>query len=323
MKLRHVSALMLHLAMASTAVAAQRELTVYRDGILVEQEATVRRGVAELSLPTPIRENSLRVKPLDGGTVGRVDLLPFRVPEKHQKELDSLAEQKSRLEDRLKALDTREAIFAAAVKSQSSRTPRKTKANPDPLSAVRQGTDFAIAQLEAVNTSRRRTIQELKRVEARLAALRKAVTGGPTVRVTAPASRVRVAAVLADGSWTPRYDIRLQGDGTARLTLLARLPALPEGYGVRVANASLTAARQEQAQPVPAGDPVRLAEWRLPVEQEQTLSAPLPSCSFTIRNTSGAPLAAGEAALYADGEYLGVVMLPDLAADATARITFP
>jgi len=82
--------------------------------------------------------------------VERVELLPCQVPERRQKELDALIEQKNRLEDRMKALDTREDIFAAAAKSQSSKAPRKTKANPDPLASVRQGTDFAIAQLEAV-----------------------------------------------------------------------------------------------------------------------------------------------------------------------------
>ncbi|CAH2031735.1 DUF4140 domain-containing protein [Trichlorobacter ammonificans] len=323
MNVRHLLIVLTYFVMTSTAMAAPREITVYSDGILIEQEVTVRKGGTEFSLPAPIRENSLRVKPLDGGSIGRVELVPFRLPEKQQKELDSLTEQKSRLEDRLKALDTREEIFAAAAKSQSSKTPRKTKTNPDPLAAVRQGTDFAIAQLEAVNTSRRRTIQELKRVEARLAAVQKAVTGGPTVRITAPAPRIRIAAVLAEGAWTPSYDIRLQGDGFALLTLLARLPVLPEGYAVRVVNASLGGSRQEQALPVTAAGPVRLAQWRLPVEQERTVNAPLPSCQFLIRNNSGTPLAAGEAALYVAGEYLGTVLLPALAGDATAKISLP
>ena len=70
----------------------------------------------------------------------------------------------------LQALATREEIFKSAAKSQGGKAPRKSKANPDPMQAIRQGTEFAIAQLEAVYTSRRRTEQEIRRIDSRIAA---------------------------------------------------------------------------------------------------------------------------------------------------------
>lgn len=321
-----ISLLILTLSVAtSVAIAAPRELTVFSDGILVEIEATARKGVVEVTLPAPIRENSLRVKPLDNGRVGRVELLPYRVPDRQQKDLDSLIEQKNRLEDRMKALDTREDIFAAAAKSQSSKAPRKTKTNPDPLTSVRQGTDFAIAQLEAVFTARRRTSQELKKVEANLAHLQKSVTNGPTVRITVspPVSRVMLSVVMADGSWKPYYEIRLTGDGTAKLAMLPLVPALPVGYVAKVTPSSLTADKPHQLFPLPPGTLPRLAEWTVPVEKEYLAATPLPLFSFTIKNSTGAPLMAGEAVVYSKEEYLGAVLLPALAVDASVGIKSP
>lgn len=316
MKLRILLYILLLCVATPPVFAAQRELTVFSDGLLVEIEVAARKGVAEVMLPAPLREGTLRVKPLDGGTVGRVELLPFRVPDKQQKELDSLTEQKSRLEDRMKALDTREDIFAAAAKSQSSKAPRKTKTNPDPLASVRQGTDFAIAQLEAVFTARRRTAQDLKRVEAKLAQLQKSVTNGPTVRImtSAPVTRVRVAAVLAEGGWKPRYEIRLDGSENAQLVMLAQVSPLPDGFAARVSPSPVAAGQSHQSVLLPGGSLPRIAEWHLPVEKVQVVAAAIPSFSFTIKNSSGSPMLAGEAAIYSNGEYLGSAMLSEVAA---------
>jgi hypothetical protein len=124
--------------------------------------------------------------------------------------LDALLEQRSRLGDRLRALATREEIFKSAAKSQSGKAPRKTKTNPDPMQAIRQGTEFAIAQLEAVYTSRRRTELEIRRIDGRIAAAK--VSGrGPEniVRIHVAPVRGRITAryAVAGLAWTPRYDI--------------------------------------------------------------------------------------------------------------------
>lgn len=308
---------------ALPALAGPRELTLYRDGTLVELEIQTRRGVAEVLLPGPIREGTLRVGPLDAGTVGKVELLPPRVPDKLQKELEQLREQKFRLEDRMKALETKETIFAAAAKSQSSKAPRKSKTNPDPMASVRQGTEFAIAQLEAVFTARRRTEQELKRVSDRLAQLEKKGAGGPTVRVavTPASARIRVAAVLQETFWTPRYELRLDSGKTARLTLLAELGQLPEGYALSAVPHPLAAQQQQSIRLQGAASP-KLAEWSLPVEQEQVVSGPLPAFTVVLQQpASSAALPSGPVAVYSRGEYLGTAPLTVSANSTTLTVT--
>lgn len=322
MTLRTLLTILTFLVATASAQAAPKELTIFSDGALAELETVARKGVAEVALPLPIREGTLRVKPLDGGTIGRVELLPYRVPDKLQKELDSLSEQKHRLEDRLKALDTREGIFAAAAKSQSSKAPRKTKTNPDPLASVRQGTEFAIAQLEAVFTARRRAEQELKRVEARLTQLKNAALGGPTVRIAVVPStaRLKVAAVLANLGWKPRYELRLNGAATARLTLLAETGPLPDGFSCKVAPAGLASGQPSQTFALPPGTLPRLSEWQLPVEQERVVSGPLPAFNVTVRNNAGTTLPAGEVTVYSKEEFLGRSNLPQTAAGSSAPI---
>lgn len=308
----------------STSVqATPRELTLFSDGTLAELDATARKGIVELTLPGQIRAGTLRAKPLGGGTISKVELLPAKVSDKLQKELDSLSEQKNRLQDRMKALDHREGIFAAAAKSQSSKAPRKSKTNPDPLASVRQGTDFAIAQLEAVYTARRRTEHDLKRVEARLAALSRRSSAGPTVRiaVTPAAAHIRVAAVLQDGGWRPRYEVRLQGNGTAQLTMLAEINDLPDGYAVKIVPGPLSAGFPQQTYPLPVGGAPRLATWQLPVEKEQITNGPLPGFSFSITNNSSSPLLSGQTSVYFSGEFIGTALLPTLTAGSSTTLT--
>jgi len=317
--------LLLFLALSSVGIstveAGQKELTVFSDGVLAEIEVMAKKGSIEIQMPGQIREGTLRIKPLEGGSVSKVELLPFKVSDKQQKELDNLAEQKSRLEDRIKALDTREGIFAAAAKSQSSKAPRKTKTNPDPLASVRQGTDFAIAQLEAVFTARRRTELELKRIEVRLAHLSKKAIGGPTVKVsiTPATARARIAAILSEGSWKPTYEIRLQGNGTASLKMAAMLSTIPEGYNIKVVPASLSAG-QQQTFPILANGFTHLKEWQLPVEKEQILIIPLPKFLVVLKNNSNDSIPAGQAAIYASGEYIGTTTMPAMTAGTSGTL---
>lgn len=312
------------LLLPTPGLAGLRELTVFIDGTLVELEATARKGSAEVQLPGAIRSGTLRVTPLDNGLIGRVELVQAGITDKLQKELESLQEQKSRLEDRMKALETRETIFAAAAKSQSSKAPRKTKTNPDPLASVRQGTEFAIAQLEAVFTARRRTEQELKRVTLRLSQLEKRSIGGPIVRValSSPNSRVRVSAVLQENDWTPRYELRLDGSNTAQLALLTEFEP-PAGFGITVIPAALAASPLPQSQRVSGGSTLKLAAWQLPVEQEQVHTGPIPTFSLKLRYTGSQPLPAGQVAVYYRGDYLGTAPLSLATADNTLTLISP
>lgn len=323
MTLRSLICLLTFIVASSSSEAAQRELTVFSDGSLLEVDAVAVKGVAELALPIPIRDGSLRVKPLDSARIEQVTLLPFKMPDKIQRELDQLNEQKERLEDRLKALDTKEGIFEAAAKSQSSKAPRKTKTNPDPLASVRQGTDFAIAQLEAVFTARRRAEQELKRVVSRTAQLTHNATGGPMVRVavSTPNGRIRVAAVLVDNGWQPRYELRLDGTAQARLTQLAVAGGLPAGYSARVTSAALSDGMPQGTTSLLPGKATPLASWLLPLTRQQITIGPLTRFSLALHNTTGTPLPAGEMTVYHQGEFLGTVVLAATAADGILTVT--
>lgn len=325
MMLRPLLLLVAVVLTTKAALAAPRELTIFSDGSLIELEGTAQKGLVELSLPAPLREGTLRVRPLDGSSIGQVELVPFRMSDKTQNELDLLLEQQSRLEDRLQALDARESIFEAAAKSQSSKAPRKTKTNPDPLTSVRQGTDFAIAQLEAVITARRRTTQELKRVSSRITQLAKSSAGGPTVRiaVSTPNGRVKLAAVLTDNGWHPRYELRLSESGTARLTQLAEASSLPGGYRVLVTPGALAGGIPQQTIPLLPGRATALASWQLPVVQQQITAGPLTRFTISLANNSGQTLPAGPMAIYHQGEFLGTVPLAATAAEATLTVTNP
>lgn len=320
---RFMTLIVVLLATAATCSADARGVTFFSDGALVEVEATANRGVAEIALPGGMLVESLRIRPLANAVIQRVDILPARQEGKGAKELELLIEQKSRLEDRLQALATREEIFKAAAKSQSAKAPRKTKANPEPMQAIRQGTEFAIAQLEAVYTARRRTEQDVRRLDARIAAAGKLGQGRERVaRVAVAPKNGRVAAryALPGEGWSPGYDLRLNNDGLARLTLYAGLPAGFAGYLLQASPTPLAEASGARLLPVAAGSPARLAEYLLPSAGETFAGGLRPSFSCVLTNTSDVHLPAGEAALYVKGEYLGGFRFEGISSGRSRRV---
>ncbi len=316
------------IAMLATATglahADSRTVTFCSDGAIVEIEAAATKGTAEIRLPPGMMPDSLRIKPLNNAVVQRVDIVASRSEGKGTKDLDALFEQKSRLEDRLQALATREEIFKAAAKSQSGKAPRKTKANPEPMQTIRQGTDFAIAQLEAVYTARRKTEQEVRRCDARIAALKKAGQGGESVAMVSVSpknGRFKVRYVLEREGWSPRYDLRLESDGKAHLTLYGQLPDAFGGYLLQASPASLADNPMAKIYPASAGLVARLAELRLPVSAERYGQGMRSSFSFVLNNAGGVNLPAGEADFYRNGEYWGRFRFEGISSGRSRRIT--
>jgi hypothetical protein len=301
--------LFLLLAIATTGFAAGgKTVTFFSDGALVEIEAIAAKGVVEIRLPGGILADSLRIAPLAGAVIRNVEQFPSRQDGKVAKELDQVLEQKNRLNDRLQALETREEIFRAAAKSQSAKTPRKTKTNPDPMQSIRQGTEIAIAQLEAVYTARRKTEQEIRRLDARISGLKRGGQGGgAVVRVTVVPKngRVKVCYALEGEGWAPRYDLHLNSAGRANLTLYGQVPAGFAGYLLHASPANLAAGNGAQVVPVTAGSPVRLAEYHLPVREESFGKGVRSDFSIVLTNSSEAYLPAGGASLYRNGEFWG------------------
>lgn len=307
--MRHtLSICFLALILAVPASATERKsVTFFSDGALVEIESQASGGSLTHPLPSHLIDGTLRITPLDGASIRHVEIVPAKPAGKHEKELDALLEQKNRLQDRLQALSTREEIFKAAAKSQSGKTPRKTKTNPDPLQSIRQGTDFAIAQLEAVYTARRKTEQEIRRVDARLSAIRTGGTGADMharVRVHPKNGKVRIAYALTEPAWTPRYDLRLNGSGTARLSLYGILPEGFDRYLLRAAFGPMRFNSGEKLFTL-TGKGAKIAEYQLVTSQVTVKEAVFPSFSYVLTNINPVDLPSGEATFFYRDEFRG------------------
>jgi hypothetical protein len=323
--MRIISVLCAVLFLALPAGAATRSVTLYLDGARVENETAVVKESLEISLPAAMNDGSLRIKPLDGCTIERVDVVQARPDPRLARETAKLAERRDSLADRLKALDAREAIFKAAAKTQSGKAPRRTKSNPEPLEAVREGTEFAIAQLEGVYRIRRKAENELQAVEARLAAMKKEGNFGgsvATVRLARKGGRIAVSYLRSDLKWTPSYDFRLNKVGEVEVVMRAILPQTEKGVMVAVVPALVAEAVEVAA--VPASPEVlsQVAAFTFPLEREQFTAAPRSSLVFAFKNLTNRRLCGGEVSCYWRGEYLGKVAFGGILPGETRELTF-
>jgi hypothetical protein len=270
-----------------------------------------------------MQPGSLRIKPLEGNTITRVDVAPVKADRKQEKDLARLAERRDAISDRLRALDTREDIFRAAAKSQSGKAPRKTKNNPEPLANIRQGTEFAIAQLEEVYRARRKAEKELKALDARIASVRKAGNaGGSTARIwlTGRGNRVKASYDISGLAWTPRYDFRLKGDGQVEVVMHAVIPPVGKGVTVAVVPAPLAEGRGDAPLPAAPAAFATVATFRFPVEKERFSSLPPSSLSFSLKNAGQRKLPPGNASCFWQGEYLGSVKFPGVEAGGVSDL---
>ena len=291
----------------SPAVAAVESVTYYLDGARLEGQDAAPRGVVEIPLPGSLVPGSLRVKPLGGASIVRVETEPARISPKAEKEVKDLEERKRLYQDRLRALEVKEEIFKAAAKSQSSKAPRRTKNNPEPLETIRKGTEFAVTQLEDVYRARRKAEEGLKGIEERLTALRKSGTiGGSVARVhLAGKGGVSYSYLVTGGGWVPFYDFRLDG-GQVELVIRAQLPRIAKAKAAVVSSELADLAADRSAVPVRENlSPV--ARFTFPVETQQDIPSLQGSFSFSFRNGSAHRLAVGEGACFREGEYVGPV----------------
>ena len=63
------------LLFTAPAGAAGRSVTLFLDGARIEQEVAVVKGYAEISLPAAMQANSLRIRPVAGGEITRVEVV--------------------------------------------------------------------------------------------------------------------------------------------------------------------------------------------------------------------------------------------------------
>lgn len=289
------SALLL-LLMSQPASAGQRRVTLYLDGARVEQEIAAVHGYLECVLPDSFRADSLRVKPVGGGSVLRVELVPADRDRRRSKEVSRLEARRYELQDRMQALSSREEIFSAAAKAQSGKAPKKSKANPDPLSSLNQGTEYALAHLDSANRGKRSCRRSLDALELELAAAKK---GAALARVWISGTRARLSYLNNGERWAPSYDLRWSGDATGELLLHAKLPPAEKGVQYLISAGTVTQAREAVAV---RGDFPVLSRHPLTLTSGASGKEPPASFAFTAVEAGLPP---GEAAAFWRGEYLG------------------
>lgn len=279
-----------------SARAGQKNVVLFLDGARVEQEASASDGYLEYALPDSFTPGSLRVKPLGAASVLRVELVPAERDRRRSREIARIEEQVSAQQDRMQALSRQEEIFSAAVKSQSGKAPRKTKANPNPVSSLQQGTEFALAQLESVYRGKRKCQHSLDALQLELAAAR---TRAAVARIWISGGRVRLSYLTGGERWTPSYDFRWSGGVTGELLLHAKLPSAEKGVQYQV-----SAGTQAQGLPAQAvrGDFPTLARYPLALTSAIRAGQAPKTFEFSLLE---AELPPGEAAAFWRGEYLG------------------
>lgn len=295
------------IAFSAISASAENKITFYRDGALLQQEVDAVKGVIDIPLAAGALEHTLTITPAPGATILGVETYKAGSGNTSGKGAETLTEQRLRLEDRLQALETREAIFISAAKAQGGKAPRKTKTNPEPMQAIRQGTDFAIAQLEAVYTARRKAMQEIRKIDARLATAGKnSRSTGSSLRITVtpPRSRVTLRYATAESGWQPQYNLHLTGDGSAMLQLSAQITGNGRGFQTRVSPGSLAENAGAEIFPSRSGRAV-LASYRLPITEERSIEGIFNHFSAVITNSSVHYLPPGESGLFRNGAYLG------------------
>lgn len=301
---------------------AGRSASLYLDGAVIERDETARNGYLEFRLPASVRPESLRIRPVGSGRITRVQLAEREPDRKVARELTAMAERRELLQDRLKALAVREEIFRSAAKSQSAKAPRRTKTNPEPLAAIRQGTDYAITQLEGVYQARRRATRELELLEEKRAKIMgEDMAGGKVARVwlTPASGGARASYVQSDRSWQPRYEIRASGSDTARVAIFPGEIGRHRDEAVTLTLAALANAGSASSWSYrDAGLP--LAELELPATRRTEAGGAVPLVTLTLSNASTVALPPGEFSCYCDGVYHGTGRLSLLKPGSTAEL---
>jgi hypothetical protein len=309
---------MFHCADADAFVS--RNLTLYLDGTEIEQREIARKGYLEITIPAGALQESLKVAPGKGSTIRRVLTAPQQPPKNIEKELTQLAEREELLHSRLKALSVREEIFKSAAKSQSAKAPRRTKTNPEPLSSIKQGTDYAISQLETVYQAKRKTEKELAQIAERRSRLdSQELSGGTVARVwlTPPSGEATFSWREPGRSWTPVYQLRVEADGSAAVSLMTQAVSLAKGESAVLVLAPLQN----------SGNNIKFRyenEWSTLKKAGFKVTNPAEAnpapYSVTFPNSSALDFPPGEISCFKSGVYVGKGKFPGVDSGKAAEI---
>jgi hypothetical protein len=193
--------------------------------------------------------------------------------------------------------------------------------NPEPLATIRQGTDYAIAQLESVYQARRRCEKELAQLSERRAALQKENASGGTVAkvwVTPADGTVTASWMQADRSWTPVYELRAEGGDDVVFKQYAKNVALTKNEratlhlsSVHNPDAVAGFSYLDEAKLL-RGDSLKLVTLK-----GGTNGTPL---AISLENSTTMNLVSGEVACFKAGVYMGKGIFPGAEAGKPAEI---
>jgi hypothetical protein len=304
-----IPAVLILICTASQAMASARTVTCFLDGAKVEYETGFNNGYMEVRLPSGLIKDSLRIKPVGDSAILRVEMHRAGTDRVTDKEIASLSVRKNTLADKIKGLDTKERVFAAAAKSQSGRALRRTKNNPEPLADIRKGTAFAVAQLESVLAQKRKCEKDLTAIDAKLSNLRTTKGADPeicTVWFSSKSGRARILYLTADRNWKPIYDFRLDGNGQVRMVMRALFNSEEKDSTYLVMPAKISDAGNVSFVPVPVSRPYdKVREYTFTVENKVLSLFPVNSLSFSFINGTDQQIPSGDASCYLQGEYVG------------------
>lgn len=301
-------------------VFAGRSVTLYLDGARIEQREAAVKGYLEVKLPPSADQGSLRIAPSKGTEIIRVVTSPLKPSSAIEKELSRLSEREGVLKDRLQALSVREEIFKSAAKSQSGKAPKRTKTNPEPLTSIRQGTDYAIAQLESVYLAKRKTEKELEQINNRRLNLSKdSQSGGAVAKVwiTPNSGSVTASWVHADRSWLPVYQLRTEEKGSATLSLYAGGVTSSKGESINLVLSSVHSGGSHQGT---AYSDTMTALFKEVIGVTAISAAERDPFIISIVNNSARNLPPGEISCFRSGVYSGKGAFSGVDAGKTVEI---
>jgi hypothetical protein len=297
---------------------AERKTTLYLDGAVVENSFPAVNGIVQVSLSEECRIETLRIRADKDSVIKKIETSKLQPDNKINKEIASLEKQREQLQSRLELIDTKEDIFIAAAKSQSRKSLKKTKNNPEPLSSVRQGTDFALSRLDSLNLTKQNSEKELKALDSKLSALKKSKTF-VKVWLDNPKGSANISCIYNTKSWTPVYVLTKKADNTIQFSITA-------GKIIHEKNEEVAVVMSKTA------DSETLPVWRyndsfVPFQEfnftldGESVTSKVPFTSIlTMRNSSGFHLPAGKLVCYENGEYLGVVDFKGAAKDEIMKL---
>jgi hypothetical protein len=306
--MRLFTVLFIFCSIVSPAFGASNSFTFYLDGALCKQTVPILKENADILLPAAYIDGSLRIRPLDDCQIVGVDVISSKPDQQTEKQIATLESRRSILTDRLKALDLREATFASAAKSQSSKAPRKSKQNPEPLASVKKATEYAFSQLEEVYRGRRVAEMELKSLDKSIDTLRKkAAERIAKISMSRKGCKIETSFLRSDLNWQPSYDLRLNNSGNAELIVHAITPKVEKGTVILISSDYM----KDGGSGVLWTDKNVVASYTFPVEQVKFTPYPIASIEFKMKNQSKERLANGRASCFYLGDYMGISLMKE------------